>query len=172
MRFLCKSIKSTLSKSMLAYTLAALTIHKQTSNVNPPTPSGVLWRVRATSGFPTLPSPPAAGNPKNHSLRGGRGMGGCTKVAGPARGAGAPPAASKTHSFCPSLYRSPSGPISNGFWIDFPTQVASQNLPKSTKIRCQEALHLGLQILLHFEQIFLRICNRPKAWKGPLVLQI
>ena len=48
-------------------------------------------------------------------------------------GAGAPPAASKTHSFCPSLFRCPSGSISNGFWTYFPTQVPPktfQNLPK------------------------------------------
>ena len=57
----------------------------------------------------------------------------CASVVAPARGAGAPLAASKTLSFCPSHFRCPSGSISKGFWIDFPTQVPPktfQNLPK------------------------------------------
>ena len=135
---------------------------------NPPTPLGVLWRVRTTSGFPTLPSPPAAGNPKNHSLRGGRG--GVYKSRRPRLGCRRPPRRLQDTLFLSITFPMPFGTDSNGFLTDFPTQVASQNLPKSTKNRCQEALHLGLRILMKFYQIFIRCCNLPKAWKGPPVL--
>ena len=135
---------------------------------SPPTPLGVLWRVRATSGFPTLPSPPAAGNPKNHSLRGGRG--GVHKGRRPRLGCRRPPRRLQDTLFLSITFPMPFETDSNGFLIDFPTQVASQNLPKSTKNRCQEALHLGLRILMKFYQIFIRCCNLPKAWKGPPVL--
>ena len=35
-------------------------------------------------------------------------------------------------------------------WLDFPSLLASLNPSKSTKIRSQEAIHLGLQCLIDF----------------------
>ena len=39
-------------------------------------------------------------------------------------------------------------------WLDFAAHLASQSPPKSTKNRCQEAIHLGLQFLIDFWLIF------------------
>ena len=38
--------------------------------------------------------------------------------------------------------------------VDFPTQLGPPNPPKSKKNRCQEALYVGLQILIDFGSIF------------------
>ena len=35
-------------------------------------------------------------------------------------------------------------------WLRFPSQLASQNPPKSKKNRCQDAIHLGLRFLIDF----------------------
>ena len=35
-------------------------------------------------------------------------------------------------------------------WLRFPSQLASQNRPKSKKNRCQDAIHLGLRFLIDF----------------------
>ena len=51
------------------------------------------------------------------------------------------------------LYRF-SNAIFDASWLDFPPQLASPNPWKSIKNRCQEALHLGLQILIDFGSIF------------------
>ena len=40
-------------------------------------------------------------------------------------------------------------------WLDFPSLLASLNPSKSTKIRSQEAIHLGLQFLIDFGLIFM-----------------
>jgi len=74
----------------------------------------------------------------------------CASVVAPAWGAGAPPGRLQDTLFLSITFPMPFGTDSNGVSIDFPTQVVSQNLPKSTKIRCQGALHLGLRILIKF----------------------
>ena len=38
-------------------------------------------------------------------------------------------------------------------WLDFPSQLASQNSPKSSKNRCQELFYLGLRISIDFQSI-------------------
>ena len=35
-------------------------------------------------------------------------------------------------------------------WLQFPSQLASQNQSKSKKSRCQDAIHLGLRFLIDF----------------------
>ena len=35
-------------------------------------------------------------------------------------------------------------------WLQFPSQLASQNRSKSKKNRCQDAIHLGLRFLIDF----------------------
>ena len=45
-------------------------------------------------------------------------------------------------------------PIFNAFflrsWLDFPSQLGSQNPPKLRKTQCQEAIHLELHFLIDF----------------------
>ena len=52
--------------------------------------------------------------------------------------------------FFPSFFRCLFGSIFDRSWLGFPPQLGSQNLPKSMKNRCQEALQLGLRILIDF----------------------
>ena len=142
--------------------LKELPLLKRCLGYNPPTPLGVLWRVRTTSVSLSLPSP-SGDRESEKSLP-------VYKSRRPRLGCRRPPRRLQDTLFLSITFPMPFGTDSNGFLTDFPTQVASQNLPKSTKNRCQEALHLGLRILMKFYQIFIRCCNLPKAWKGPPVL--
>ena len=46
-------------------------------------------------------------------------------------------------------------------WLDFPSLLASLNPSKSTKIRSQEAIHLGLQFLIDFWLILMSNFDAP-----------
>ena len=64
-------------------------------------------------------------------------------------------------------------------WLDFPSLLASLNPSKSTKIRSQEAIHLGLQFLIDFWLIFMFNFHAPNLqnhgfslWKTRFRLKI
>ena len=52
-------------------------------------------------------------------------------------------------------------------WLDFPSQLASPNPIKFIKNRCQEALLLGLQIVIDFSSILAPKLHPPSPRKAP-----